>query len=219
MGLLLMEERDLQQAAERCEKARTLFAALGDRLYEALFLANMSLIMQEEGRLDEAARYMDRSVRTLEELGERRWEGGGHTILATILFELGQTERARAEARIATRIESEVGDRVRAMEALSVLGGFEAAAGNLATADGIFKRVDELLSELNDPTYDVFASLMRGLLDVARSREALLAHDEQEAAQQRARAEARLGAIDAPLSEHPLLIRGAHRILARALGV
>ncbi|MBE2242209.1 MAG: tetratricopeptide repeat protein [Burkholderiaceae bacterium] len=142
------DARDALRAAQ--EQARS----GGNRLLEAITLAQSGMLQSHAGQFDEARAKVTTALGIAREIGNRRWEGGFESNLGNLDLAQGLLPGASAHTEAALAIHREIGDRRAeggALCNLAVLhhdqGGFDTALAHYEAALVVLREVGDRLAE------------------------------------------------------------------------
>lgn len=157
----------LEEAAERYEAVRRMWAAAGDAAAEAAATNSAGLVSLYLGRIDEAWRRCDESARRFEALGDRR--GLGHALAALGLVALARhrpDEAAELFGRAAGRLAA-AGAESDTADVLHNLANVELERDDLEAAARAAERAAALRERVGD---DRGLGLALGLLALVAAR-------------------------------------------------
>ena len=215
MGLLLCELGRPAESRSYNLRARAIFHAADDRWSEGLAIANLAQLDQAAGAFEEAAHGYERALERFREVGDRRYEGLYLGYRGGLEWERG--DRAAARASYATALAMLADLRRRHLEALfrACLGALEASEGHVREAMTELDAAEDLLRNLEAPTYFAAIGVHRGHLEMLLARQAAEKGDPERAAHLTTSARARIH--DPPLAASSEDVRFAARLLARSL--
>lgn len=150
LGIALHERGRLEEAGVHHERARALFAALGDARGEARALGSLAIFQQEQGELGEAEASYRQAIAIFRREGDRRSEGVFLVNLGDLYKEQHLLPTARSHYEQGLAIVRELGDlRVEAV-VLGNLGGVAHEEGRLEDARILRGEAVELLARVGD---------------------------------------------------------------------
>jgi len=214
IGAVRSGQARFREAREATEEARDLFRILGHRAAEANALGNLGSVELTAGQLDEAEAYCLEALAMQRELGNRRFEALSVGNLGLISLERGETRLAEQRLREALAILRETGDKRYHGMCLSFLAVAEATLGRVEEGRKGLEAARAAFRELGDVGSLEMTRILEGLLELAESRELLLAGQAEAAAAFEARARSRVDLTVGDLTESLFLAR---RLLERSL--
>jgi predicted ATPase len=220
LGALHHDEGRFDEAMRRYEAAIGIAEAAGDRRAEGITSGNAGLIEQERGAAAQARRRYERAIAVLEQVGDIRLLAITIGNLGVLHHEEGRLDEARQSHARAAGLLADVGDPRSEALARGRLGAALAAQGRTEEARAAMDRGDRLLGHLDDPLAAAVLAVMRGFLDLALARSAVVEARPSEAADHVAAARGRIAhALEgAPsLANRSDDVRLALRILERSL--
>ncbi len=110
LGILALEEGDLEGATASFRRALECLRRIGDRTYEAHLLVYAGLTQFERGVPDDARAHYDPAVDVLAEVGDVRMEGIARTTRAVALAALGDAGAADNDLAVARRRLGDIED-------------------------------------------------------------------------------------------------------------
>lgn len=156
--------------------------SLGNRVMEAMSLANVGTNLLDLGAYEEARQHLLQALRLARIVGPKEIEGWTLYLLSSVELALGDAEQALVLARSAHEIALAVGLPNRELSALLALGDAYLALGRLDEAARSFDQA-ALVSDVNSPTehFDALAgsarvALARGGLDAQSIVEPIVDH-------------------------------------------
>jgi predicted ATPase/class 3 adenylate cyclase len=186
LGILQVQQGEVERAIESFERALAMARGLGERSLEARELNSLGIALRMAGQLDEARRRIARSAEVARELGEPARESTALTNLAVVLIDVAAPAEGLRAAREALAASSRLGDEWAAVTdefnlslALLFAEGPEAAFASLS---GLTPRVMALSdAELTVEVVEMFAAIVAGLGNARLAARLLAASDSHRA--------------------------------------
>jgi predicted ATPase/Flp pilus assembly protein TadD len=103
LGIIALDEGDLELAASSLKRAHVCFRRIGDRTYEAHLLVYAGITEFELGKPHEAGELYQQAIETLAEVGDARMEGIARAACAVARAALGERGAAENDLAVASR--------------------------------------------------------------------------------------------------------------------
>jgi DNA-binding CsgD family transcriptional regulator/tetratricopeptide (TPR) repeat protein len=138
-------------AADHAHRAVNLHRRAGDRAGQGQSLNSLGWQHAHLGNYDLAVRYCIEAVRLLDETGDHRGKGYALDSLGYVEHLRGNRARALDHYRQAVHLFRQTGDRYNEADTLIRIGDTHREDGDLAEAGAVWRRADEILTELSHP--------------------------------------------------------------------
>jgi predicted ATPase/class 3 adenylate cyclase len=187
LGMIALQEGDLEGARTLSEEAVRAFEELGDEDFVAVSTRNLAYAHSDLGDRERARRLHEEVVGRARAIGNVHLEGQALSSLAELAVEEGRAEQAVPLLRESTRIFTELADPLQIASNLSILarvlvvsGRAEAAAQVLAQAEATFGELGvHRMVRFNPATWEMIqAQLDEAAYADARARGEELTLDE-----------------------------------------
>jgi predicted ATPase/class 3 adenylate cyclase len=171
---LAVEQGDLKQARELCQRALAIAERSDDGRWRGGLLGNLAFLEYAEGRPDGAVGYYRQALLATTHAGDRRWLGNTQCNLGLLLAEQGDHGGAQAELDQALVIARSIGHRRLEATVLCNLGLVQDALGRHAEAVNNLEQAIRVARDIADPLNEGEFLRHLGLL-LARAGDAELA--------------------------------------------
>jgi predicted ATPase/class 3 adenylate cyclase len=148
LGMIALQEGDLQGARTLSEEAVRAFEELGDEDFIAVSTRNLGWAYSELGDRERARSLQEEVLRRARAIGNVHLEGEALSDLAELAAEEGRAEEAVPLLRESTRIFTELEDPLQIALNLSVLARVLVLSGRAETAAGVLARAEATFDEL-----------------------------------------------------------------------
>ena len=179
-------QSDFVQVLELTRQTLQIDRELGDRINEAISLANMGSGWLNLGNLPQARLDLEAALQMLRANGDRAIEGNALAALSELALHQGDETRALALARLTLEVVSATAAPEKVVDANIRLGNAEAALGRRSAAREVFARAQAQALEIDSALqHDASAGLARVALDegdavaAVAALELVLSHDPQ----------------------------------------
>lgn len=172
LGVIHLEQGDLEVARNRLVEALERSQRLGDRRVEGSIRGSMGILRREQGRFEEAQECFTEALRIHRELGNRRVEGTTLGSLGELYRVEGKPALAEATLHAALLIHREQLNRRFEAITLNNLGELEEGRGELSMADACYVEALGLARQVRDRRIE---GVILGQLGILREDPTILA--------------------------------------------
>jgi predicted ATPase/class 3 adenylate cyclase len=148
LGMIALQEGDLQGARTLSEEAVRAFEELGDEDFIAVSTRNLGYAYSELGNRERARTLQEEVLRRARWIGNVHLEGQALSDLAELAVEEGRANEAVPLLRESTRIITELADPLQIALNLSVLARVLVVSGRAETAAQVLARAEATFDEL-----------------------------------------------------------------------
>jgi class 3 adenylate cyclase/tetratricopeptide (TPR) repeat protein len=162
LGMIVLEQKDAQRAADYFQQSLTLCRDLGDRRGQAMPLNNLGNIAGYQGDYARAQQHFNQALAIAREIGHRAGESLLLSNLGWIAGMQGDIQQARSYAEQNLLIAREIGDRLSETYGLINLSSHAGGAGDYDTAISSARRALQLAREAHDRSAEAWAQTNLG---------------------------------------------------------
>jgi tetratricopeptide (TPR) repeat protein len=138
------------EARQRYEKARTVFAQIGDRRGEAKCIQSLGHVHLRLAELEEAKQRYEEARTIFAQIGDRRGEAKCIRALGDVHLRLDELEETRQRYEQARTVFAQIGDRLGEVTCIQSLGDMHYMRGELEEARQCYEEAQLIFAQIGD---------------------------------------------------------------------